>query len=126
MTVEEPRKDERPAGNGANILRADKTNHLDQFTAVYRLSPEATAWLHLVVDALTENRVSLGQLPLPLVALYWLGTIQGGCSHDVAAWEHRTARLEFEADYWYFRHANPRADFYRHAESELWRQGVAA
>lgn len=85
------------------------------------LGERAGKYLDGMCDAIASGRVELWQLPLPIASLYLLGFEQGRASRG-----DEISRLNFEADYWYWRHANPRADFYRHAESELWRQAVCA
>lgn len=84
------------------------------------LGERAEQYIDGVSNALAQGRLELWQLPPSLHWFYTRAWIQGRESRD-----HEVERLNFEADYWYFRHANPRLKWERHAESELWRQGSA-
>ena len=122
-------RNENPALGGASVhtLRPGSPS-TQQFTGnahpqpqTIEISEQGAAYIDNISNGLASRQIELWQLP---PALHWFFTrawIQGRESRDA-----EVARLNFEADYWYFRASNPRADFYRHAESELWRQAVAA
>lgn len=117
---------ESPAQCGAIERPASQTNYVDYIAP--RLSDAASKWLEAWCDSIADCSVSLAQLPLPVVSIYLLGYAHAEhryvCNHV-----DRIARLEWEVGYWHFLATNrgkTGADFYRHAESELWRQEVAA
>lgn len=116
---------ESPARDGA-IERPASQNYYSDSTAAeapkrLELGERAEQYIDRVSNALASGRLELWQLPPSLHWFYTRAWIEGRESRD-----DEVTRLNFEADYWYWRHANPRADFYRHAESELWRQAVSA
>lgn len=82
--------------------------------------PEAwDEYLFRMTGALGAGHLELWQLPKSLHWLWTCAWFAGRASRD-----DEVARLNFEADYWYFRHANPRLSWHRHAESELWREAA--
>lgn len=114
-TYESPVRDgaiERPGSLSSPNSNADNTRRR------LELGERAGKYLDGMCDAIASDRVELWQLPLPIASLYLLGYEQGRASrHD------EISRLNWEADFWYWRLANPRLDWHRNAESELWRQG---
>lgn len=121
------RNDERPALGGASVhaLRpgsrhSDSTAATDPQPQKIEISEQGAAFIDSLSNGLAARDLELWQLPDSLHWFYVRAWIEGRESRD-----HEVARLNFEADYWYFRHANPRLNWERHAESELWRQGSA-
>jgi hypothetical protein len=122
------RNDENPARGGASVHALRPGSRSSNSTAAptaqpqkIEISEQGAAFIDSLSNGLAARDLELWQLPDCLHWFYVRAWIEGRDSRN-----DEIGRLNFEADYWYWRHANPRADFYRHAESELWRQGVAA
>lgn len=117
-TYESPARDgaiERPASLSSPNDTADKSRRR------LELGERAGKYLDGMCDAIASGRVELWQLPLPIASIYLLGHEQGRQSRN-----GELEALNWEASYWHFRASNPRTEWHRFAELELWRQGVAA
>ncbi|GAA1700283.1 hypothetical protein GCM10009792_20540 [Microcella alkalica] len=121
------RNDENPARGGASVHTLRPGSHSNSTAAAepepqkIEISEQGAAFIDGLSNGLAAGLLELWQLPDSLHWFYVRAWIQGRESRD-----HEVARLNFEANYWYFRHANPRLNWERHAESELWRQGSEA
>lgn len=117
---------ENPAiSDGAIDGPATQTNqdysNADNSRRRLELGERAGKYLDGMCDAIASGRVELWQLPLPIASIYLLGHEHGRQSRN-----SELEALNWEASYWHFRASNPRTEWHRFAELELWRQGVAA
>jgi hypothetical protein len=117
----------RPAGNGTAEVLAGGLNYgnSNAYPTTIRLSEAAESYIdQLAVDLLLGN-CELWQLS-PALSQFWTFAFEEGrrAGHraGVVAAGHRIARLEYEANLFYFCYTNRKtpADYYRHVESELW------